>query len=153
VNRSPGKIPIRLGRRIVTQAWLAEIASLKVMADSFLEEAKQKRYVVIRLVESGALVEAGRYKVRIETRFGRRVLARKTAPIAPLAGSGSRNQVIVTQLQLQKIADLESAAKFLIDKWRGQRRLVLEAVQAGASVEPGRFKVHIRTRWRRRKAS
>ncbi len=43
--------------------------------------------------------------------------------------------------------------KYLLQKAVREREKVLEAYEAGAPVEPGKYKIRIRTRWRRRKAS
>ena len=60
---------------------------------------------------------------------------------------------IVTQQWLAKIAELEALAKALLERAKREREGVLKAVEAGAPVEPGKYKVRVRTRWRRRKVS
>ena len=153
-NRSPAKktnIPER--RPIVTQAWLADIASLERAVALLEERVNEEREIVISLVDAGAAVEPGSHTVRIVTRFGRRVVERKVVPFAPVTGASSGAAPVVTQQRLERIADLESTAKIIRERLREEQRMVLEALQAGAPVEPGRFRARIRTRWRRRKAS
>ena len=60
---------------------------------------------------------------------------------------------MVTQAWLGEIADLEALGKSYLDRAKGERERVLKAVEAGVPVEPGKYKVRIRTRWRRRRVS
>ena len=60
---------------------------------------------------------------------------------------------IVTQAWLEHIAELEVLGKSILEQAKEERAKVLRAKEAGAPVEPGKYKVRIRTRWRRRKAS
>lgn len=58
---------------------------------------------------------------------------------------------MVTQSWLQSIAFLDEFGKANLAKARKEREKVLKAIDAGAPVEPGKYKVRIKTRWRRRK--
>lgn len=74
-------------------------------------------------------------------------------PSAPKKSKGLERRPIVTQAWLESIAALESAGTESLELAKQEREKVLKAVEAGAPVEPGKYKVRIRTRWRRRKAS
>ncbi len=58
---------------------------------------------------------------------------------------------VVTQAQLAAIAGMESAGRESLQRAREERAKVLEALEAGAIVEPGRYSVSVRTRPRRKK--
>lgn len=74
-------------------------------------------------------------------------------PSPPRKSNILKRRPIVTQQWLEEIETLEELSKDSLERARKERAEVLKAIDAGAPVEPGRLKVRIRTRWRRRKAS
>lgn len=71
-THSRGKRSTNSKRPIVSQEWLEHIAGLEMLGKSLLEEAKEERAKVLEMREAGALIEPGRYKVRVRTRWRRR---------------------------------------------------------------------------------
>ncbi len=76
-----------------------------------------------------------------------------STPSPQKTSSTLETRPMVTQAWLADIAATEAFAKSLLEKARREREKVLEAVEAGAPVERGFYKISIRTRWVRRKAS
>ncbi len=59
---------------------------------------------------------------------------------------------VVTQQWLEMIARTQETGKVYLKKAKEELERVLEAVDAGAVVEPGKYKVRVRTRRRRNKS-
>ena len=76
-----------------------------------------------------------------------------STPLPQKTSNISERRPIITQAWLGEIAELEALAKSFLDRAKRERERVLEAVEAGAPVEPGNYKVRVRTRWRRRRVS
>jgi hypothetical protein len=99
---------------------------------------------VLEALAAGALIEPGPYTLRIRMKV-------RGIP-SPLANPRAvERPPMVTQEWLQSIAFLDEFGKANLARARGEREKVLAALEAGAPVEPGKFRVRIRTRWRRRK--
>lgn len=54
--------------RVVTQEWLRLIARTQATGKDYLKKAKEELERVLEAVDAGAVVEPGKYKVRIRTR-------------------------------------------------------------------------------------
>jgi phosphoribosylglycinamide formyltransferase-1 len=77
-----------------------------------------------------------------------------------VSGGGTNLQAVIDGIENGMIRNVEivrvissNPEAYSLERARKERAEVLKAIDAGAPVEPGRLKVRIRTRWRRRKAS
>ncbi len=77
---------------------------------------------------------------------------RSSSTRSPKKNSGTlKRRPIISQPWLDGIAGLEELRKMWDELIRNQHEKVLEALDAGAPVEPGKYKVKVKTRPRRRK--
>ena len=99
---------------------------------------------MLEALAAGAVIEPGRYTLRTRKNV-------RTIPSLLTSPRAVEPPRVVTQEWLQSIAFLDELGKSKLAMAREQREKLLRALDAGAPVEPGKYKVRIRTRWRRRK--